>query len=450
MSFHSPLLYFTDSLLRAPTIACMLMCLSSSLIGVYLFLRKQSLVGESLSHASYPGVMLAVTIGAYYLPEERESAYLAMMILAGAFFSSAISYWVIDCLIKNFRVRSDSALCFVLSAAFGIGLTGASMLQFSHTYYYKQIQMYLYGQAATMTDFHIYLYATLSALVLAVVLFLYKELKVITFDRAYALSLGIPTGMIDRVFFCLLVLSVVIGIRSVGIVLMSGMLIAPPIAARQWTDRLSRMLVLSSLFGMASGFLGNYLSVELSFRSGVEGGGQLLGFPTGPMIVLIAAFFSFFSLIFASERGFFRRIWRIFRFHNVSIQENILKGIWRLEPNGELSFEQIRNFQVSNSAYLKMLLFSLQRKGWVKRGVSGGYVLTEDGEKRASWIVRLHRLWELYLVDRLGLGIEQVHKSAEEMEHIITPEIEERLTQLLCDPKEDPHKQPIPRYEETL
>lgn len=450
MIFTSPLLYFSDPLLRAPTIACILMCLSSSLIGVFLFLRKQSLVGESLSHASYPGVMLAVTIAAALFPSEKENVYLASMILIGAFFSSALSYWIINKLEKRFRVKSDSALCFVLSVAFGIGLTGASQLQFTHTYYYKQIQMYLYGQAATMVDFHIYLYATLSFAVTGAVLLFYKELKAITFDRAYAQSLGVPIRLIDSIFFTLTVLSVVIGIRSVGIVLMSGMLIAPPIAARQWTDRLSRMLIFSALFGMASGFLGNYLSVELSFRSGVEGGGQLLGFPTGPMIVLIAAFFSFFSLIFASEKGFFRRMWRIIRFHNGTIQENILKGIWRMDQTGEISINQIRDFQVSNRNYLRFMLFSLQRKGWLKRGLNGGYELTEDGEKRASRIVRLHRLWELYLVDSLGMGVEQVHKSAEEMEHIITPEVEQRLIQMLHDPKVDPHKQPIPRHEETL
>lgn len=73
------------------------------------------------------------------------------------------------------------------------------------------------------------------------------------------------------------------------------------------------------------------------------------------------------------------------------------------------------------------------------------YVLTHEGKKTGAHIVRLHRLWEAYLVYSLGLKIERVHKSAEEMEHILTPEIEKKLTELLDNPEQDPHHQPIPQ-----
>jgi manganese/zinc/iron transport system permease protein len=89
-------------------------------------------------------------------------------------------------------------------------------------------------------------------------------------------------------------------------------------------------------------------------------------------------------------------------------------------------------------------LTRLARNGWVEKAKSGCYRLTIDGIHRAAYIIRLHRLWEVYLADYLGIGAERVHRSAEEMEHIITPEIETELTRLLKDPKIDPHHQPIP------
>ena len=79
-----------------------------------------------------------------------------------------------------------------------------------------------------------------------------------------------------------------------------------------------------------------------------------------------------------------------------------------------------------------------------ERDTHEGYHLTQEGKIRAANIVRLHRLWEVYLV-HMGQGVEKVHHSAEEMEHILTPDLERRLTEFLQDPKHDPHLQPIPR-----
>ena len=84
------------------------------------------------------------------------------------------------------------------------------------------------------------------------------------------------------------------------------------------------------------------------------------------------------------------------------------------------------------------------QSGWIKQEKNHFYCLTEDGQHRAAHIVRLHRLWEVYLANYLGMGAERVHRNAEEMEHILTPELEHELTLLLKDPKQDPHQQPIP------
>lgn len=443
----SPWLYFTDAVLRAPTIGCMLMCFAAALVGVIVFLRKQSLLGESLSHAAYPGVIVGVLAAGMLSFADGEETIVSILIMLGAFFSTIAGLWAITFLERRLRVRSDSALCFVLSAFFGIGLTLASEVQFSYSSLYRQAQVYLYGQAATMTDVYIVIYGVLSAVVLFVVIFFYKEIQTIAFDRDYARSLGINTKGIDAIIFMLIVLAVMIGIRSVGVVLMSAMLIAPAAAARQFTNKLYVMFALAAFFGLLSGFFGNYLSVELTDTLAIKYPATRIALPTGPMIVMVASLICLLSLLFAPNRGLALRLARIVRFRYQCMCENLLKAIWRYDALGEVSFETIAKYQSASSLYLRFILLRLAYQGWVVRVSADTYRLTPEGRLWASRIVRLHRLWEVYLVDYLGVGAERVHRNAEEMEHIISSELEQELTLLLKDPKQDPHQQPIPPKE---
>jgi len=423
------------------------MCLAASLIGVIVFLRKQSLVGESLSHAAYPGVVIGVMVAGALSLTESNDQWVAFFILFGAFITSILGLWCIHFLTHKFRIRTDSALCLVLSCFFGIGLTLASNVQFTFTNLYRQIQSYLYGQAATMTDIHIFIYGGLSLIVVTCLVLFYKELQVITFNRDYAISLGIKIDRIDFLIFVLTVLSIVIGIRSVGVVLMSAMLIAPAAAARQYTNKLHVMLILAALFGAFSGFMGNYLSVEASNFFSEEYPDYHLSLPTGPMIVMVATLICLFSVLFAPERGLLLRLTRIAKFRYRCVRENLLKTIWRAGPHQEVSLKDLSQYQEISIPYLRIILSGLCRNGWVIKTSSGNYKLTVDGEQWAARIVRLHRLWEVYLADYLGVGAERVHRNAEEIEHILTPELEKELTVLLKDPQVDPHHQKIPPRE---
>jgi len=299
-----------------------------------------------------------------------------------------------------------------------------------------------------MSDIHIKIYAVLVLVVVTAVLMLYKEIQAITFDHAFAESLGLKTKLIESLFFALTVLAIVIGIRSVGVVLMSAMLIAPSAAARQFTNKLYIMFLLAGFFGALSGFLGNVLSMELTQYYSEKFPAERLSFPTGPMIVLVASAVCLLSLFFAPERGIFIRILRIGKFRYKCTCENILKTMWRLGDTAQVSVQDIAQYQNASNLYLRIMLAGLCRNGWIEKISSETYTLTHDGKLWAAKIVRLHRLWEVYLADYLGVGAERVHRSAEEMEHIITPEIERELTLLLHDPKEDPHNQPIPPREE--
>lgn len=435
--------YFYDPVLRAPMIASMLMCAAASLVGVIVFLKKESLLGEALSHAAYPGVVLGVIVIGLIWGDQELPLQTSIAILLGAALTASLGIVVIKFLQRR-KVHADASLCFVLSSFFGIGILLASDVQFRYSYLYRQIQAYFYGQAATMTDVHILVYGILTLVIALVIFFLHKELTAVTFDERFAETQGINPRLVNGILFFLIVLSLIIGIRSVGVVLMSGMLIAPAAAARQYTNRLSTMFWIAAFFGVCSALLGTYFSVEISRYLNELYPKSRLALPSGPLIVLIATFFCLFSLLFAKEKGLLYKHLRSINFKYECLMENFLKTMWRQGVDNETSYRQLKRFYSGNSLFFRFILYKMIRQGWMIETSPKHYRLTKDGAIRASRITRLHRLWEVYLADYIGVGVEKVHKNADEMEHIITPELEQELILLLKNPTKDPHQQPIP------
>jgi len=217
------------------------------------------------------------------------------------------------------------------------------------------MQSYLYGQPATMTDFHIYLYGTLSFAVILVLTLFYKEFQLLLFDRQYARTLGLNVSLFDNLSLLLIVFAVVIGIRSVGVLMISSMLIAPAVAARQLTKKVSTLFYLSGTFALLSGFMGNYLSVELPLWVG----NPSLLLPTGPSIILFACFLSIFLLLFAPERGFCPRLLRAVLFRERCNRENVLKTIWRCDQEQKVvSFGTILHWLELSPLHLKFILWN--------------------------------------------------------------------------------------------
>jgi manganese/zinc/iron transport system permease protein len=429
--------FFTDPVLRAPTWGTFLMCIASSLIGVILFLKKKVLLSESLSHATYPGVVIGISFLGTFFPENDGFSLIA--VLFGAFGTSFLALKMINFLQGSQKVSPDSALCFVLALFFGMGIVGTSFMQRLLPSWINQVQMLLFGQAATMTDIHILFYGILSLSVSLIFYLSFHSLLAISFDRDFSSTIGLRVNSFERALFWLLLVSLILGIRSVGLVLMSGMIIAPAIAARQFTNHLHKMLLIAAILGGMSGLTGNILSVVGTLY--LSKNGAVMTLPTGPMIVLVGTLTTFLSLLIAPKKGLVFRKLRIRSFRFKCLEENLLKGIWKKGPLSKGALYDVLGISFFS---LIRVLKRLERQGWIRRSAPF-YFLTEDGKKKAAKIVRLHRLWELYLADTLKLCSEKVHKTAEEMEHIITPDIEDRLTELLSNPLEDPHHQPIPR-----
>lgn len=414
--------HFTDPILRAPTIGSIFMCLAASLTGVILLFQRKLLISETISHAAYPGAIGGIFFLSMFGPEFERFSFVA--VLMGAIVSSWLGLKSIRWLERKWKIHSDAALCFVLALFFGTGVLLASGLQQIQPLWAQQGHILLFGQAATLTDEHMLLYGLLSISCIAFIVVFFRPLQAILFDPVFAKSVGIRTRLVERIFFWLLLISIVTGIRSVGVILISGMLIAPAVAARQFSHQLKTVFWLAAIFGAVSGWSGAVLSAQYSL-------------PTGPMIVLVSACFALVGLLASPKRGVLFRLTRLAKFRLRCMEENVLKGLWKKPMNG---LELRRHYP----SMLSFVLSRLVRHGWVIKTQNGEYHLTRDGHKKATAIVRLHRLWELYLTEQMGRDPKFVHASAEEMEHVLTPEIEAHLTKVLLDPQKDPHSQPIP------
>ena len=421
--------YFFDSILRAPTIGCSLMCLTTALIGVLAYVQKKSLFGEALSHGAYPGIVIGVLLLAKFFPEGGK--YFFLLVIGSAFLSCLVTFFCVEIMVKKFCVTNDAALCFVLSTLFGVGVVFASRCQMLFPKWYKQMQLYLYGQAATMTDFHIFIYATFAVAIILFIFFFWRQLEALYFDKEFSCLVGIATKMMQSVVLFFLVLAIVVGMRVVGIVLISGMLVAPSIAARQFTDKLSIMFILAALFAAASGVLGNIFSGEISYYLVSCMGGKRVSLPIGPVIILMATMFAIVSLFFAPKRGLFFRFLRICKFRSISMQENILKSLVKNSLNEKISLSNLCSYHHISVVFLFFLLLRMKKNGYVKRKFFFNFSLTRDGKKKALRIAHLHHLWEIYLSECMGIKGDKVHHNAEEMEHILSYELEEKLNNLL-------------------
>jgi manganese/zinc/iron transport system permease protein len=429
--------FFIDPVLRAPTVGAILMCFVTSLIGV--------LLGEALSHASFPGAILGALLSALFFNKVNESAVFVMLV--GATFFSLLGFFTLEKMEKKLSIHPDAALCFVLSTFLGLGILLASRMQLIYPVWYQSVQILFYGQVVTLLDRHLWVYLIISLLLLTFLIFRFRQLELLHFDSTFSKSIGVDSKWVSSLITMLLILAIVISIRSVGVILMSGMLIAPAVAARQFTHRLSILFLLAGFIGACSGYGGSVLSVYIPLWMNKC---HPISLPTGPMIVLFAAFLTILSFLFAPKQGIVSRFVRIFRFRFQCHVENLLKTFWKSGKELSHNSKEITQWNHLSKWHIWLLLKYIKKKGWIQEMSSTSYSLTDEGRKKGARLVRLHRLWEVYLVSCLNAGEERVHRSAEEMEHIITPELEVCLTELLLDPKTDPHAQSIPRGEEGV
>ena len=407
-----------------------LLASSAAVVGAFSYLKGQSLVGDAIAHALLPGVVLAFLLG-----DGRNPIFL----IVGALVSGLIAHYGIGYIQSRTKLKSDTAVSLVLSTFFGFGIMLMSLIQRSGQGQQAGLERYLLGKAAAITMDDVYVFSALAVLLMVGVGLFYKGFQLMTFNEDFAATIGLPVTFIRFTFTVLTVLAITIGIQTVGVVLMAALLITPSAAARAWTKSLPTMLLLAAVFAASSAITGTYISSAIPKM------------PTGPWVVLVLAFFGFGSLIFAPEKGWLAKRRRALANQKKTVRENVLKLMYQQEErrdgNVVLSNTHILGIRAMRPEKLRNALRDLKRRLLVVEHGSG-YALTELGRSEGRRVVRLHRLWELYLTERLGMAADHIHPGAETMEHVITPEIEELLVKELGNPELDPHQSPTP-YEKA-
>jgi manganese/zinc/iron transport system permease protein len=284
--FDTFLSLFDVPALRTVAPGAALLGIAAGVVGCFAVLRRQSLQGDVVSHAALPGVAIAFLLGA-------RSPVLLILGGAVAGWVALVSVGVIG---RRSRIPTDAALGGTLAVFFGLGLALMREAQSVPGAATNPIDRYLFGQAANLREPDLWTIGVLGAISLLVLALVWKELKLLAFDPDYAASLGLPIHRLDLLLTTLTVVAVVIGLKAVGVVLMTALLVAPAVAARQWTNRLGVMVLLAAAFGAMSGAGGTFLAHHLGVRYDA-------GVPTGPTIVLIATTLVMISLVFAPARG---------------------------------------------------------------------------------------------------------------------------------------------------
>lgn len=440
---------FVQSLLFAPFLACFSMGVASALIGVILLYERKSLFGEALSHVAYPGVVLGAFLAAMFSFDEELS--ITLFVFAGALLSSMVGIGLFHWLQKTRWMTADGALSFLLSSSFALALFMISVLQHQYSGIGGVMQNLLIGQAATVSNAYAWLSFFFSLVVVLSLFLLHRSLFVTLFDREFARLHQLTSSLIDLFLLVLMAISVMIGIRTMGVVLLTSALLFPALSSRYLARSFKGQLLFSLLLGGIVSLLGVWISYRCSFHL-VDATGRALWLPTGPIIALLFQTVFLFLFLFSWNDGLVVRGIRMKIFHFRCKAENGLKQLWKTcsqAKSCEIDRDRLRFLlQEGFSSRLGILLF-LKYRGYIKLTRSK-CVLTPLGLLRGQKLVRLHRLWELYLVRYCKMSEERVHPQAEEMEHILTPEVERELVRLLKNPTVDPHLSPIPPESDEL
>ncbi|MCI0335813.1 MAG: metal ABC transporter permease [Planctomycetes bacterium] len=395
-------------------------------IGTFAVLRRRALVGDMLSHAALPGVCIA-----FLIMQDRNFVGLSL----GALATGLVGILVIAILTRWTRTKEDAAIGIVLSTWFGAGMVLLSVAQRQTTGYPAGLKSYLLGEAAGIGRGDVQLIALVALICLAIVSVLYKEFKLLSFDVDFATAQGWPTLVLDLVMMGTLAVVTIVGLPICGVILMAALIILPGASARFWTNRLGRLLVIAAIAGAAAGVIGTFLGSPLPK--------QLLGielfdntkYPPGPLIVLTAATFFLFSMLFAPQRGVLATAAAELQLRQRIAREHLLRALYEIsEPylpeRPAVAEAQVLAQRSWRRWWVDWWLSRLRKRGLIER-VNGDVRLTPAGLGAAAEVTRTHRLWEMFLVESAGIAADHVDRDADAVEHMLPKplirELEERL-----------------------
>ncbi|MCY4112290.1 MAG: metal ABC transporter permease, partial [Chloroflexi bacterium] len=216
MDVLSDLLF--DYTLRTVALGSAALGVVSGAVGAFAVLRRQALLGDAMSHAALPGVALAFLITGSRTP---------LVLMIGAALAGWVAALAVIGIVRASRVKADAAMALILSVFFGAGLVVLTFIQRQPAAGKAGLDRYLFGQAAALLEVDVITMAAVGAVAVLILLVLWKEFKLLSFNPDFAASLGYPVRRLDVLLTSLLVVAIVVGLKTVGVVLMSAMVVAP-------------------------------------------------------------------------------------------------------------------------------------------------------------------------------------------------------------------------------
>jgi manganese/zinc/iron transport system permease protein len=400
--------------------------MGAGLVGCFTLLRRRALIGDALSHATLPGVGLAFLLA----PLAGFDGKSLPVLLTGAAISGGLGVAAILAIRALPKLKEDAALGIVLSVFFGAGIAVLTIAQQMESGHMAGLESFIYGSTASMTADDARLIASAGLISTVTLLLFFRQLTLLCFDEAFTASRGYSVPLLDLLLMTVVMLVTIAGLQAVGLVLMIALLVIPAAAARFWTHRLHRMLILSAIIGSLSGFLGAAISAIFP------------GLPSGAVIVLVCSTLFFLSLLFGRAGGVLVRLQRRSQLQRAVDREHLLRGIYELRedelrktPSPSLAVAaRVHELTDLRSWSLRQLRRQISRsaaEGLLWQRADGELELTDRGLIEAERLVHNHRLWELYLMTHAEVAASRVDRLADAVEHVLEPELVARLQALL-------------------
>ena len=406
-------------------------------IGCYLILQGMALLGDAISHTVLLGIVVVALTTSH-------RGGVAMFV--GAALTGLITTLLIEALHSTCRVKEDAAIGIVFTSLFALGvalngiLAGHAHIDKEHILF-GNLEMIASGETVSLIGLNLpRAIAQMGAMAVVVALLIvafYKELLVVAFDRQLAASLGFRPRLVRYGMMGILSMTVVAAFESVGAVLVVAMLIIPPATSYLLTRRLPIMLLWSTVIAAVCSLAGFHMAIWLDVSI------------AGAMVT-VATFLFGLAFLFSPERGLIavaRRRW-LLRWR--MCQENMVRQL--LKTGATVGGVPAEISALAAALSLRLLTTraaaaALRQRGWIETpsGSSNSFLLTARGVRQAERLDRAHRLWETFLVEQVGLKTDHVHPTAEEVEHLLSEQLVEKVDDALGHPAIDPHGAPIPR-----
>ena len=398
-----------------------LVAVSCGVIGCFVILRRMAFLGDALSHAMLAGV----TAGYLFMTIIFNKDVHTWAMLIGSMLAAVVTVGLISLVSRLSRIKEDTAIGVIYTGIFAVG--GALASVFSH-YVHIDLLHFMIGQVLAISDEELWFSAAVTVVVLCVVILCFRMLQLTTFDPIMAAALGVPVVLMDYVLTGCTSLVVVCAVQMVGVIMVVGLLVTPAASAYLLCDRLSRMLVVSALFGVSGVVGGLYLSLFVD----IAGGSSIVLFTTAQFLVVFA---------FAPRYGLLANWLRRRQMVPQTTVEDVLRSM--LKSAGQaVSLDTLAGHVEVRIEPLRRAVRSMQKKGLLATE-RGTLTLTDAGRHEARRILRAHRLWETYL-QRAGLPEAQLHEQAHKLEHVHDERTVDYLEDKLGHPLTDPHGAEIP------